>query len=135
MATEQKQNNSGLKDRLTILLHEALLPVKDLLGEKKYTNRIRKAVKLITEGIEKKKKNSEVKPGEKETKKTETKVSGGSAEPVVKKTVKKAAPAVKKAASVAAKKAAVKKAPVKKAAPAKAAPAKKAAVKQSGTSK
>lgn len=123
MTTEQKQNNGGLKDQLTILLHEALMPVKDLLGEKKYTNRIRKAVKLITEGIEKKKKHSGEKAREKETKKTPA------TQPAA-----KAAPAVKKAPAVV-KNAVAKKAPAKKAAPAKPAPAKKAPVKQAGKSK
>jgi hypothetical protein len=128
MATEQKQQTGGLKEQLTILLHEALIPMKELLGEKKYTNRIRKAVKIITEGIEKKKKHTELRASEKEGKKitaADQKTSGAAAakKPVVKKAI---APV---------KKAATKKAEVKKAAPAKSAPAQKAQAVKKAVSK
>jgi citrate synthase len=107
-----------IKKNITVILESTLGELKKLLGEKKFNNRLKKAVKLLTEGIEKDKKEASIVP----QKKVETPVSALSQKkpeakkkltsPAVKKAIK--APIAKKATKAPIVKKAIKKAPVVK---------------------
>ncbi len=102
--TDSHSERKNLQKEITYQLDSSLGKLKDFLGEKKFNSRIRKAVKLLTEGIDKKMMKKEAKTPQK---KSVPEAKEGTAVPAVTPQVKKKA-AVKKAA---AKKGAVKKAP------------------------
>lgn len=84
-----------IKKNMTSKLESSLAEWKDLLGEKKFNNRIKKAVKILTEGIEKNKNENPIvvnKPVEK----AQAAIAPAKKVPVKKKSIVKAIVPAKK---------------------------------------
>ncbi|MFT4095454.1 MAG: hypothetical protein QM640_17635 [Niabella sp.] len=97
-STKDQSTKKVIRQEIIVQLENALSNLRDLLGEKKFNSRIRKASKLLTENVEKfakAKKTAKHAPQKKKknTGKTSTAAPVAKKEPVVQKTaVKKTAP-------------------------------------------